>query len=140
MIRRAHGPMASLALIGALLPFSLLAQPAPPDLSQLPPTVAAAEPASSAAPASAPQRRCVAGCEGQSARVVWSEDAFNRIEEHRNERGELVKLFVHPKTGAPRYEVLVGSERSRQILKPEGGSNPEGLRRSGQAVWSIKDF
>jgi hypothetical protein len=134
---RAHGPMASLALIGALLPFSLLAQPAPPDLSQLPPTVPLVQAAESA---SAPQRRCVAGCEGKSVRVVWSEDAFNRIEEHRNERGELVKLFVHPKSGAARYEVLVGSDRSRQILKPEGGSNPEGLRRSGQAVWSIKDF
>jgi hypothetical protein len=129
--------MACLALIGALLPLSATAQAAPPDLSQLPPSVAAAVPAE---PASTPRRRCVAGCDGQSARVVWREDAFNRIEEHRNEQGEVVKLFVHPKSGAPRYEVLMGSARSRQILKPEGGSNPDGLRREGQAVWTIKAF
>ncbi len=129
--------MACLALIGALLPLPLLAQPAPPDLSQLPPPVAVAAPPE---PASAPQRRCVAGCDGKSARVVWVEDALNRFEEHRNERGELVKLFVHPKSGAPRYEVLVGTERSRQVLKPEGGNNPDGLRREGQVVWTIKAF
>ena len=137
MNRRAHGPMACLALIGALLPLPLLAQPAPPDLSQLPPAVAVAAPPE---PASAPQRRCVAGCDGKSARVVWVEDALNRFEEHRNERGELVKLFVHPKSGAPRYEVLLGTERSRQVLKPEGGNNPDGLRREGQVVWTIKAF
>jgi hypothetical protein len=137
MNRLINGPMASLALICALLPQPLLAQPAPPDLSQLPLPVAVPAPP---VPASAPQRRCVAGCDGKSARVVWSEDAFNRFEEHRNERGELVKYFVHPKSGAPRYEVLLGVDRGRQPLGDFGGSNVTEQRRDGQSVWTIKSF
>lgn len=126
-------------------PAALLAQtPAPPDLSRLPAPVAASAPEAAAeATAEAPKRRCVAGCEGEtSARVSWTEDNFNRFEEHRNARGELVKLFVHPKNGAPRYEILVGNQRSRtsgqkrDVINPEGNTAP----RDGQAVWRIKEF
>jgi hypothetical protein len=120
--------MRFLALLLTSLPLLSLAQPAPPDLSQLPATVAAAP----AQAASAPRRRCVAGCDQASARISVTEDAANRFEEHRNERGELVKLFVIPKNGAPRYEVLVGGQRSRELLMR--------TRPNGQAVWRVVEF
>lgn len=131
-------------LLGALLlvalPLLATAQPAPPDLSQLPPPAAAASAVDSAA--SAPlKRRCVAGCDGVSARVSWSEDALNRFEEHRNPQGELVKLFVHPKTGAPKYEVLIGEGRNRESPSKLLAVNPDNSRpRDGQAVWRLKEF
>lgn len=133
----------SALLLLASLSSLALAQPAPPDLAQLPGSAAAASaPASAAASApEAPKRRCVAGCDGKSARVSWSEDGHNRFEEHRNERGELVKLFVHPKSGAPRYEVLVGAERNRESPSRLIAVNPDNSRpRDGQAVWRVKEF
>lgn len=131
--------MRFLALLLASFPLVSPAQPAPPDLRQLPPVAASA--AVPAEPASAPRRRCVAGCDKVSVRVTVSEDGANRFEEHRNERGELVKLFVIPKNGAPRYEVLVGSQRSRELImrtNPNGEINAQ--QRDGQAVWRILDF
>ncbi len=122
------------------LPALALAQPAPPDLRELPPAPQAASAPASAA--SEPlKRRCVAGCDGRSARVGWSEDALNRFEEHRNERGELVKLFVHPKNGAPKYEVLIGEGRTRESPSRLIAVNPDNNRpREGQAVWRVKEF
>lgn len=120
------------------LPLLAAAQVAPPDLSQLPPTAAASAPAEVA---SAPKRRCVAGCDGQSARVRWSEDAQNRFEEHRDARGELVKLYVHPKNGLPRYEVLVGAGRKREDdFSPSNAANARAVQRDGQAVWELLKF
>jgi hypothetical protein len=130
--------MRSLALLLASLPLLSLAQPAPPDLRQLPPVAAASAPVDAA---SAPRRRCVAGCDKVSARITVSEDSANRFEEHRNDRGELVKLFVIPKNGAPRYEVLVGSQRSRELImrtNPNGEINAQ--QRDGQAVWRVLEF
>lgn len=129
------------ALLLASLPTLLLAQPAPPDLRQLPPPAPAASAAAPAEPASAPRRRCVAGCDKSSARVTTTEDALNRFEEHRNERGELVRLFVIPKNGAPRYEVLVGSQRSRELqMRTNPNADINAQQREGQAVWRILDF
>lgn len=139
----------ALVALGALLsPLLALAQPAPPDLSKLPPVspeVAATVAAAASAPdgaASAPRRRCVAGCPGEaSTRIVTTEDAHNRFEEHRNERGELVRLFVIPKNGAPRYEVLVGADRSKSPLSRRAiGQEPNAQQRDGQAVWKVLDF
>ncbi|MFN4117117.1 MAG: hypothetical protein ACK4F7_11540, partial [Inhella sp.] len=85
--------------------------------------------------------RCVAGCDGKSARISWSEDGQNRFEEHRNQRGELVKLFVHPKSGAPTYELLVGADRHRESPSRLLAVNPDNSRpRDGQAVWRLKEF
>jgi|GEM_PF-6413217 len=127
------------ALCLAALPLLANAQPAPPDLRQLPPTVAASAPEPAA---SAPlKRRCVAGCDGVATRISWSEDAHNRFEEHRNERGDIVKLFVHPKSGAPKYEVLVGEGRNRESPSRLLAVNPDNSRpRDGQAVWRVKEF
>ena len=127
----------SLVALGlAALPLLAMAQPAPPDLTQLPAPAASAPAASEP-----PKRRCVAGCDGKSARISWSEDAQNRFEEHRNERGELVKLFVHPKSGAPKYEVLVGADRNRESPSRLIAVNPDNSRpREGQAVWRVKEF
>ncbi len=137
----------SLHLWLALAAFSAHAQPAalpPPVLSEITATVAppaAAAPSASAAE-KAPRTRCVAGCDGASARVTWSEDALNRFEEHRDNRNQLVRLFVHPKTGAPRYEVLVGNNRSRQSFSRNGAPNPdpESQRKDGQPVWEVLKF
>lgn len=136
----------SLPLWLALAAFSAHAQPAalpPPVLSESTSTVAPPAPAAPAsAPETAPRTRCVAGCDGASARVTWSEDALNRFEEHRDNRNQLVRLFVHPKTGAPRYEVLVGSSRSRQSFSRNGAPNPdpESQRKDGQPVWEVLKF
>lgn len=131
-----------IASLHALSSAQAVAQPLPPELGQ--PTeraAAVAASAASAAASAAPRRRCVAGCDGQSARVSWSEDRQNRFEEHRNEQGELVKLFVHPKSGAPRYEVLIGEGRSRESPSRLIAVNPDNNRpRDGQAVWRVKDF
>jgi hypothetical protein len=89
------------------------------------------------------KRRCVAGCDGQSARVSWSEDALNRFEEHRDNDGKLVRLFVHPKGGSPKYEVLVGGSRSRAAhgrarspyIDPEAN-----MPQLNQSAWEIKKF
>lgn len=133
--------MRSLALLLlASLSSLALAQPAPPDLAQLPSGAAASAAPAASAP-EAPKRRCVAGCDGKSARISWSEDGQNRFEEHRNERGELVKLFVHPKSGAPTYEVRVGAERNRESPSRLIAVNPDTSRpRDGQAVWRVKEF
>lgn len=133
------------ALLLAALPLLALAQPAPPDLRQLPPAAEASAPAEAA---SEPlKRRCVAGCDGQSARVTWNEDASNRFEEHRDNTGRLVKLFVHPKNGAPKYEILVNSGRGAQHITT---SINRGLvhnvtqqapsAQTNQSVWEIKKF
>lgn len=113
----------------------------PPTLGPQAASVAPA-PAPAAEAASAPKRRCVAGCDGASARVRWSEDALNRFEEHRDNRDQLVRFFVHPKSGAPRYEVLVGSGRSRQSFSRNGAPNPdpESQRKDGQPVWEVLKF
>ena len=142
MKRRACGQWAGLAAALALTPLPTLAQPAPPTLRDLPAPVAAAAPA--AAPASAPQRRCVAGCDGEVTRIRHSEDAFNAVEEHLNNRGDVVKLVVRPKSGAPAYEILVGAGRSRStdaayrsgyLADPQSPN-----RREGQAVWPLVRF
>lgn len=146
MKRRACGQWAGLALALALFPLSSLAQPAPPTLRELPvPASAAATAASTAeSPASAPKRRCVAGCEGEITRIRHSEDRFNAIEEHLNNRGQVVKLVIRPKSGAPAYEVLVGADRTRStdaahrsgyVADPQGPN-----RREGQAVWPVARF
>jgi hypothetical protein len=141
MKRRACGQWAALAIALALSPLPSLAQPAPPTLSDLPAPVAAPAPAPSA---SAPQRRCVAGCDGANTRIRHSEDAFNAVEEHLNNRGDVVKVIVRPKSGAPAYEVLVGAGRSRgtdaayrsgYLAEPQGPN-----RREGQAVWPLVRF
>lgn len=130
--------LGALSICLAALPLVATAQPAPPDLSQLPAATASAP---AAAASEAPKRRCVAGCDGRSARVSWSEDGQNRFEEHRNERGELVKLFVHPKSGTPKYEVLIGEGRSRESPSKLIAVNPDNSRpRDGQAVWRLKEF
>jgi hypothetical protein len=129
----------SLFLCLAALPLLASAQPAPPDLSQLPPAATASAPEGAAS--SPLKRRCVAGCDGVSARISWSEDALNRFEEHRNPHGELVKLFVHPKSGTPKYEVLVGEGRNRESPSKLLAVNPDNSRpRDGQAVWRVKEF
>ncbi|MBN8505408.1 MAG: hypothetical protein J0L58_13130 [Burkholderiales bacterium] len=129
-------------LLLAALPLSVLAQPAPPDLRDLPPVLAASAPA--LAEAEAPKRRCVAGCDGQSARVTWNEDGLNRFEEHRDEQGKLLRYFVHPKNGMPKYEVLLGTHRetqpgsvsARSRVVPSTGAQTQ----SNQAVWELKKF
>ncbi|RVT82894.1 hypothetical protein [Inhella crocodyli] len=146
MKRRACGQWAGLAAALALSPLPSLAQPAPPTLSELPApaAVAASAPEAPAQPASAPKRRCVAGCEGEVTRIRHSEDRFNAIEEHLNNREQVVKVVIRPKSGAPAYEILVGAGRTRStdaahrsgyVADPQGPN-----RREGQAVWPVARF
>lgn len=131
-------------LLAASLPLLATAQPAPPDLREAPAVPAAAAPAEAAS--AAPRRRCVAGCDGQSARVSWSEDASNRFEAHRDAEGKLVRLYVHPKNGAPRYEIKLAEGRATQsdILQGFAGSDvvpsQAPLPMSKQAVWELLKF
>ena len=128
------------ALLLAALPLLAAAQPAPPDLSQLPAAEAASAPE---AAASAPlKRRCVAGCDGQSARVTWTEDDHNRFEVHRNNHGEVARVYVHPKNGSPKYEMDVAAERRRRadILRDKLDANANVRLQKGQTLWPIKDF
>jgi hypothetical protein len=107
----------------------------------------AAEPSAPAPAASeAPKRRCVAGCDGQSARVSWSEDAGNRFEAHRDGEGKLVRLYVHPKSGAPRYELKVAEGRAAQAQTLQGFAGADVVSSqapqpmSKQAVWEVLKF
>jgi hypothetical protein len=143
MTRRLAGPAARSAAALALTPLLALAQPAPPDVRQLPAPVPASAPDSHPAPA-APQRRCVAGCAGEVTRLRVTEGPLNVVEETLNNRGEVVKVVVKPKSGAPAYEILVGPDRQRAtdaahrsgyVAEPQGGA-----RREGQAVWPLVRF
>ena len=51
-------------------------------------------------------------------------------------RGQLVKATVHPKDGAPSYEIIVG-DGSRE-LSTEGRNNSRGA--TGKRVWHILSF
>lgn len=128
------------ALSLAALPLLATAQPAPPDLNQLPPAEAASAPDTAA---SAPlKRRCVAGCDGKSARVTWTEDDYNRFEVHRNNHDEVARVYVHPKNGSPKYELDVAADRQRRadILRDKLDPNANVRLSKGQSLWPIKDF
>jgi hypothetical protein len=133
---------ATFAALAALAP-TAPAQPAPPELLQLP-AVEASAPAQAAS--QAPKRRCVAGCDGQSARVSWSEDGMNRFEAHRDAAGKLVRLYVHPKSGAPRYELKLAEGRATQAQTLQGFAGADVVSSqapqpmSKQAVWEVVKF
>jgi hypothetical protein len=145
MTRRPAGPAARCA---AALALTLLttplaqAQPAPPDLRQLPAPAAVPPPDAASAPP-APKRRCVAGCDGEVTRLRVTEDALNLVEETLNNRGDVVKVVVKPKSGAPAYEILVGPDRQRATDAAHRSgyvAEPQGVRREGQAVWPLVRF
>jgi hypothetical protein len=50
-------------------------------------------------------------------------------------RGRLVKMTVHPKDGAPAYEIIVG-DGAREL--PIEGRNSRGT--TGQRVWNVLTF
>ena len=62
------------------------------------------------------------------------DDARAVIEELRV-RGQLVKVTVHPKDGAPSYEIIVG-DGSRELS--EGRNNSRGA--TGKRVWNVLTF
>jgi hypothetical protein len=86
----------------------------------------------------------VAGCQGEITRIRHSEDGFNAVEEHLNNRGDVVKVLVRPKSGAPAYEILVGSDRTSQTEAANGSGyladRQPAQRRQGQAVWPVARF
>ena len=51
-------------------------------------------------------------------------------------RGQLVKVTVHPKDGAPAYDIIVG-DGSRE-LSMEGRNNSRGA--TGKRVWNVLSF
>ena len=63
------------------------------------------------------------------------DDGRAMIEELRV-RGQLVKVTVHPKDGAPSYDIIVG-DGSRE-LSTEGRNNSRGA--TGKRVWHILSF
>ena len=63
------------------------------------------------------------------------DDGRAMIEELRV-RGQLVKVTVHPKDGAPAYDIIVG-DGSRE-LSTEGRNNSRGA--TGKRVWQVLSF
>jgi hypothetical protein len=63
------------------------------------------------------------------------DDGRAMVEELRV-RGQLVKVTVHPKDGAPSYEIIVG-DGSRE-LSTEGRNNSRGA--TGKRVWQVLSF
>ena len=63
------------------------------------------------------------------------DDGRAMIEELRV-RGQLVKVTVHPKDGAPSYDIIVG-DGSRE-LSMEGRNNSRGA--TGKRVWQVFSF
>ena len=63
------------------------------------------------------------------------DDGRAMIEELRV-RGQLVKVTVHPKDGAPSYEIIVGD--SSRELSTEGRNNSRGA--TGKRVWQVFSF
>ncbi len=79
--------------------------------------------------------------------MSWTEDALSRFEEHRDEAGRLVRLFVHPKSGLPKYEILLGSNRQTKLQGVGGKTYKKETPRAqapdqmvNQAVWEITKF
>ncbi len=97
--------------------------PRPPDLSQAPNAPAAA---SAAAPAAAePQRRRLEREERSQVRV--REDELTRTEEHLDARGRVLRIVVHPKNGAPSYEMAPPRPQDEQA-------------QIGPRRWKLMDF
>ena len=98
----------------------------------------AALPASSASTSSTTVRLDLPAADQPREPVVQRtviDDGRAVIEELRV-RGQLVKATVHPKDGAPSYEIIVG-DGSRE-LSTEGRNNSRGA--TGKRVWHILSF
>jgi len=116
------------ALLLAVQPRLLAAEtpPRPPDLSQaagLPaaqPSAAASQPA-----AAAPQRRRLT--QPDDGRVRVREDELTRTEEHLDARGRVLRIVVHPKNGAPAYEMAPPRPQDE-------------LAQIGPRRWKLLDF
>ncbi|MBH9554162.1 hypothetical protein [Inhella gelatinilytica] len=120
--------LASLALAGlSLSPAQATEPPPPPELRQVDtPTRVAATPSAASAPAtpaSEPRRLRTRGAE----RVRIVEDAFNRSEEHLDARERVVRVVIHPKNGAPSYE-----------LRPTQATDEQPM--VGPRRWKLMDF
>ena len=110
--------------------------PAPPALAVSAPV--AALPASSASTSSTTVRVEVPAADQPREPVVQRtviDDGRAVIEELRV-RGQLVKVTVHPKDGAPSYDIIVG-DGSRE-LSTEGRNNSRGA--TGKRVWQVLSF
>ena len=98
----------------------------------------AALPASSASTSSTTVRIDVPAGDERREPIVQRtviDDGRAMIEELRV-RGQLVKATVHPKDGAPSYEIIVG-DGSRE-LSVEGRNNSRGA--TGKRVWHVLSF
>jgi hypothetical protein len=98
----------------------------------------AALPASSASTSSTTVRLDVPATDQPREPVVQRtviDDGRAMIEELRV-RGQLVKVTVHPKDGAPSYDIIVG-DGSRE-LSTEGRNNSRGA--TGKRVWQVLSF
>jgi hypothetical protein len=95
-------------------------------------------PASSASTSSTTVRLDVPATDQPREPVVQRtviDDGRAMIEELRV-RGQLVKVTVHPKDGAPSYDIIVG-DGSRE-LSTEGRNNSRGA--TGKRVWQVLSF
>jgi hypothetical protein len=95
-------------------------------------------PASSASTSSTTVRLDVPATDQPREPVVQRtviDDGRAMIEELRV-RGQLVKVTVHPKDGAPSYDIIVG-DGSRE-LSMEGRNNSRGA--TGKRVWQVLSF
>jgi len=111
---------------------------APPRLAPPASAPVAALPASSASTSSTTVRVDVPAADQPREPVVQRtviDDGRAMIEELRV-RGQLVKVTVHPKDGAPSYDILVG-DGSRE-LSTEGRNNSRGA--TGKRVWQVLSF
>ena len=113
---------------------------APPATPAAATPVAAAKPVSAAsATAATPGVRIDLPASDQPREPVVQrtviDDGRAVIEELRV-RGQLVKATVHPKDGAPSYEIIVG-DGSRE-LSTEGRNNSRGA--TGKRVWQVLSF